>query len=124
MVIPLAFIILISDQITKFATEAKFPIPHNYSYITGITYDSPAERYIPSIQVFGDDNAAFALKLDHVINQGAAWGILQGKMGPLSIVSAVVFLFLLWYYPKFTEGYRERENFLWPFARWYTWKSY
>ena len=112
MVIPLAIFIIVSDQITKFATEAAWPVPHNFRQFPE-EYPVDPEQGVPEgwkhDYVIIEDNGTWGLKFDHVINQGAAWGIFQGKMGPLSMISAAVFIFLIWYYPRFTEGYLERD---------------
>ena len=108
MVIPLAIIICISDQATKFWTEATFPVPHNFGYLpVDYTPEQISNGLREPIVVIPGNT--FGFTLDHVINQGAAWGMFQGRMGPLSVISATVFLGLCFFYLKFTEGYFERE---------------
>ena len=112
MVIPLALFIIISDQITKFMVEDHFKAPHNYEFLQYENYPGAKEEFdaadkIPPVEMFRTKLLSF--EFNHVINQGAAWGIFQGNMKPLSMVSIIVFILLFIWHEKYTEGFRERE---------------
>ena len=83
---PLAIFIILLDQLTKYWTLAHFKAP-----------GAAEVELIPNIMYFV-----------YVLNEGAAWGIMQGKMDMLAVISFAVFIFMFFYADKFIEN----ENFL------------
>ncbi len=81
-------LIVLLDQVTKIYLVGRIP------------YDSGPESHVEIISGF--------FWIVHEVNQGAAWGILYGKMDLLALISMIVAVGLVIYLRKLSEGYRER----------------
>ncbi len=80
----MALLILILDQLTKWL-------------ILKFQAGRPPTEVIPGL-----------LRLVYTTNPGAAWGILADHTILLAFISLVVMIFLIWRFPRMTEGWPER----------------
>ena len=87
--VPLCIFTIILDQVTKHYISSTMPLHDQKEIIQDIFY------------------------IVHVVNYGAAWGILSGKLNFLALVSITFFIFGIVKFKYLTEGVRERE---WAFA--------
>lgn len=77
--------VVLLDQWTKHLVVHRLPVDSRHEIIPNILY------------------------LVHVVNKGAAWGLLHGRMNLLALISLVVFVLLIVYFRKFAERVWERE---------------
>jgi signal peptidase II len=77
--------VVLLDQWTKYLVVSRMPVGARHELIRDILF------------------------LVHVVNKGAAWGMMHGRMNVLALISIAVFVLLVVYFRRFTERVGERE---------------
>ncbi len=85
VLVPLALLVTILDQWTKYLITSRLPLDHKREVIHNFFY------------------------IVHVVNTGAAWGILRGRPGILAVISLAVLIIIIVWFRKLTTAYLERE---------------
>lgn len=110
MALALLALIVFLDQGSKYLIDKNLPIRETRHVYNGQDYYSyeylplPGEtKPVDKVRIIPD-----VFRIEHVVNKGAAWGILHGKMDFLMVISIAALVAMLSFFHRISEGLNER----------------